>query len=563
MEKILTKATTLLFSAVLITTLQIAAQPVVGFQLKTSGLSNPLDVVNAGDGSGRIFVVQQAGTIRVYSSTYTLLNANFLTVSPINSGGEEGLLSLAFHPDYETNGFLFVYYTNNAGDLELARYQNDVPSDNSVSAATKQVVLTIDHDGQSNHNGGKLWFGTDGFLYFATGDGGGAGDPDNSAQTGNNLLGKMLRINVGTGVTASYSIPASNPFLTATGDPANTIMDEIYSLGLRNPFRWSFDGAGNMWIGDVGQGAWEEISRVTSGSGVNFGWRCYEGNHNYNNPPGCIVIGTHTPPIYEYPNPGAFSAAVTGGMVYEGDDYPTLQGWYYAADFYSGDIHMINTTTFASSIQEDVLTQITAFGETEDGELLVVTLGDELLQLLPASALPVKLEYFNGRKQNNNSVLLEWKTLSELNASYFEIEHSTDGSSYRVIGTVQALNVPTGSMYSFNHQTSINDRNAFYRLRMVDIDRSFEYSSIVRVVLKAMNNFVQPSLITNGMIDAYLADPVDQLRLVNLQGAIVKTVSLKGRLGHIQIQVSGVSRGAYMVQLISGTEVRTQKIIID
>ncbi len=543
-------------------TQQVSAQPTVGFSEKITGLSQPLDFVNAGDLSNRIFIVEQGGTIDVFSSTFTSLNPlPYLTVTGIVTGGEQGLLSLAFHPNFETNGFFWVYYTNAAGDLEIARYHAD-PLLNVAEPLTKQVVLTIAHIGANNHNGGKLIFGSDGFLYLATGDGGGAGDPDNSAQLGDNLLGKMLRIDVGIGEPATYTSPASNPFANLAGDPTSSIMDEIFSFGLRNPFRWSFDVSGNMWIGDVGQGALEEINRVTNASGLNFGWRCYEGTAVYNNA-GCASPMSYTYPVYEYPNPSMSQAAVTGGMVYRGTTYPELQGWYYAADVYSGDIHFINSTSLVGGTpQTNVLDLISGFGETENGELFVVSLDGSAYQLLPASALPVELVDFKVDVLNNVASL-SWKTLMEQNAQQFEIEYGNDGARFTRIGIVAATNNPNGSMYQFQHRITGNERNAFYRLKMLDLDGSFTYSNIVRLQLKSReNNFVQPSVVTNGVINLFITESYDQLRIINSQGAVIKSQPLNGRTGSVPIPVHSIAKGAYIIQLLGSDKILSQKVII-
>jgi glucose/arabinose dehydrogenase len=341
------------------------AQPVVSFTSVITGLSAPIDLVHAGDGTNRIFIAQQGGLIRVYDQAFASLG-NFLTVTGISTGGERGLLSLVFHPDYETNGFFFVFYTNTAGDLEIARYK--VSANPNIADPTKTVVLTIPHPGQSNHNGGKLIFGTDGYLYLSTGDGGGGGDVPNNAQNQSVLLGKLLRIAVNTSTTPPYyTVPAGNPF-----------GNEIWALGLRNPFRWSFDGqTQDIWIGDVGQDNSEEIDFVpaSAGGGVNYGWRCYEGNTPYNTS-GCGPISNYTFPVHTYPTQNP-SSAVTGGRVYRGTVYPAMQGYYIASDFYSGNIYKIISSGVGGwtiSTQSAVRTGISCFGEIESGELYATVL---------------------------------------------------------------------------------------------------------------------------------------------------------------------------------------------
>lgn len=366
----------------------IFAQPIITYNSVITGLNQPVDVVNADDGSNRIFVVEQGGTIKVFSSAYASLGT-FLTVTGISTGGEQGLLSLAFHPNYETNGFFWVYYTNSNGDLEVARYKVSTGNANIADPATKQVVITIPHPGQTNHNGAKLNFGRDSYLYFATGDGGGSGDPLNNAQNGNSLLGKMIRINARTSASGPfYTIPSDNPFVANPN-----VADEIWALGLRNPFRWSFDRAnGNMWIGDVGQGQKEEINYRTAAqsAGVNYGWRCYEGSLAFNTA-GCLAQSNYVFPVYEYDNLSGNNtpASVVGGYVYRGSAYPTMAGYYYATDVYSGNLYKINISNFSTSVQTGLPTFVAGFGETESGELLATSLNGTVYSLVPATPTSV------------------------------------------------------------------------------------------------------------------------------------------------------------------------------
>lgn len=332
-----------------------------------SGLSAPMQFVNAGDGSKRVFIVQKGGSVRVYDSTFQFLST-FVTVPNISSSGEQGLLSLAFHPDYKNNGFFFAYYTNSAGNLEISRYRVSASDANLADANSRVIVTTIPHPTYSNHNGGELHFGKDGFLYLSTGDGGGGGDPFANAQNSTTLLGKILRFNVNTALTPPYyTIPMGNPF-----------GNEVFALGLRNPYRWSFDRlTGDMWIGDVGQDAWEEINFRSANAllGANYGWRCYEGNASYNSN-NCGPIANYVFPAHAYPaqNP---AASITGGVVYRGTAYPNLQGCYFAADFYSGTFYKIipngasGWTIGTQNLSSN--TGIVDFGETENGEVYAIS----------------------------------------------------------------------------------------------------------------------------------------------------------------------------------------------
>ncbi len=343
------------------------AQPVLSLSpVITTDLTAPLQLVNAGDGTERIFIVQRGGTIIVFNKSYSLIGT-FLTVSNVLSGGERGLLSMVFHPNYKTNGFFYVYYTNAVGDLELARYQ--VSADVHVAdPASKVILLTLPHTTYTNHNGGELHFANDGYLYISTGDGGGGGDPLNNAQNTSVLLGKILRLNVNTSnISPYYTIPVTNPF-----------GNEVYAYGLRNPYRWSFDRlTQDMWIADVGQDNFEEIDYrpADSSKGVNYGWRCYEGTSVYESL-GCGPIEDYTFPVYQYPTPSPGS--VIGGTVYRGNTYVSFRGYYIAADYFSGIFYKIkyDTTNHTANTTTQALTPkaIADFGETEDGELYAVML---------------------------------------------------------------------------------------------------------------------------------------------------------------------------------------------
>lgn len=344
----------------------VFAQPTISVNQVITGLSQPMQVVHAGDGTNRIFIPQKGGVIKVYSKDFTSLGT-FLTASPISSGGEQGLLSMCFHPQYKTNGLFFVYYTTTAGSLEIARYKvREGDTINVANPASKKIVITIPHPTYANHNGGTLRFGKDGFLYLSTGDGGGGGDPDNNAQNKTNLLGKMLRLNVNVSDTAPYySIPAGNPF-----------DNEVLAYGLRNPFRWNFDRlTGDMWIGDVGQNAFEEFNRCHRDSlaGANYGWRCYEGKFNYNTT-GCNETN-YKFPFLTYPTVG--SSAV-GGTVYRGETFLSMKGYYLCADFYSGQLFRVKydslTNTYNTTSQTISVNGISDFGESEDGEIYISSL---------------------------------------------------------------------------------------------------------------------------------------------------------------------------------------------
>ncbi|HSL33399.1 MAG TPA: PQQ-dependent sugar dehydrogenase, partial [Candidatus Limnocylindrales bacterium] len=334
----------------------------------------PVFVTHAGDGSGRLFIVEQTGRIRILQSG-TVRSTPFLNLSAkISTGGERGLLGLAFHPSYPQNGKFYVNYTNTAGDTVVAQHTVSTGNPN-VANATGTTLLTIDQP-YSNHNGGMLAFGPDRYLYIGMGDGGSSGDPGNRAQSLNYLLGKILRIDVDNkDAGKQYATPSGNPF-----DGATAGLDEIWAYGVRNPWRFSFDRRlGDLWIGDVGQNRWEEIDRATAasggGRGVNYGWRVMEGNACYNPSSGCNTSGK-TKPIAVYSH--SVGCSVTGGYVYRGLDYHFLVGGYLFGDFCSGRIWALRA--HGSSPQTPVLMadtslNISSFGEGQDGKLYVTDLG--------------------------------------------------------------------------------------------------------------------------------------------------------------------------------------------
>ncbi len=335
------------------------------------GLAQPVAITHAGDGSGRLFVTEQRGTVRVVEDG-RLLDTPFLDLRAlVRDGGERGLLSLAFHPDHRDNGLLFVYYTDTAGDTVVARYQvGDDP--NLVDPDSATVVLTWTQP-FGNHNGGQLAFGPDGFLYVGLGDGGSGGDPLEAGQRLDTLLGKILRLDIdclqGCADGAGYGIPSDNPFVEVVG-----ARPEIWAYGLRNPWRFSFDRAsGDLFIGDVGQNRAEEIDRQPAGSpgGENYGWRITEGEHCFDPPSGCDRGGLEEP-IVSYDHNSGWGRSVTGGYRYRGADLPDLEGSYLFADYISRLVFRV-VPAADGSWQASVLLEagfsVSSFGEDEAGEL--------------------------------------------------------------------------------------------------------------------------------------------------------------------------------------------------
>jgi glucose/arabinose dehydrogenase len=326
------------------------------WKLIASGLHRPVDIQPANDGSGRLFIIEKSGYIRVYENEQ-LLDAPFLDITDrVNAGGNEmGLLGLAFHPDYEQNGFFYVNYTGTGGHTRISRFQ---ASENVADINSEKVLLVIKQPYQ-NHNGGALAFGPDGYLYAGLGDGGSAGDPHKNGQNTNSLLGKILRLDVNNG--DPYSIPSDNPF-----------GNEVWAYGLRNPWRISFDRAtGDLWIGDVGQDTWEEIDYLPDGSqgGANFGWSIMEGNHNYDGEPQSGMLL----PVAEYSHAEG-GCSVTGGYVSRGT-FPEWNGVYVYGDYCSGKVWalILSDGQWHSQVMFETGVLITSFGQDESGEIYLAS----------------------------------------------------------------------------------------------------------------------------------------------------------------------------------------------
>ncbi len=359
-----------------------------------TGFARPVHVAAPPLDPRRVFVVEQPGRIRVIRDG-TLLPQPFLAIEDIvGYGGERGLLSVAFHPRYATNGRFFVYYTDDAGDIVIARYQVSGDPD-LADASSGTIVLTITHQPNVNHNGGQLAFGPDGYLYAGTGDGGGGGDPQGNGQNDATLLGKLLRLDVDVDTPPYYVAPPTNPFV-GPGDPRA----EIWAKGLRNPWRFGFDRAtGDLYVGDVGQDTWEEVDvqPAASTGGENYGWNVFEGRHCYLPATGCVDAG-FTMPVVEYDHDTGCS--VTGGFVYRGCAMPDLRGTYFYSDYCTpfmrtfrgvsgGDAQDTgDRTAELTSASGVTLTHVVSFGEDARGELYFTDLDDvngRIFRIVPGS----------------------------------------------------------------------------------------------------------------------------------------------------------------------------------
>ena len=559
----------------------LSAQPDVTFTSWQTGFSSPVDIANAGDGSNRLFIVQRNGIIKIIENDI-VLSAPFLDIDPIVlSGGERGLLGLAFHPDYENNGYFYVNYTDNGGDTNISRFEVDPNDDNLADPNSEVILLEIDQP-SSNHNAGDLSFSpTDGYLYIGMGDGGGSGDPGDRAQDGDCLLGKMLRIDVDGGgnpasssqtggncdftSSANYTIPADNPFV----GNAN-VLDEIWSQGLRNPWRFSFDAStGAMWIADVGQGDWEEVNYEKGGSGgENYGWRCYEGDHAYNTS-GCNAPGSYTSPVFEYGHSEGWS--ITGGFVYRGSVFPNMVGYYIVTDYGTEKTWAVlrdedgNITSTSYTISG--INAISSFGEGDDGELYAASLSSgTVYKVEDNSVLPVELISFRGTHEEGTNHL-KWSTTTESDFDYFDVEKSQDGRSFNSIGQVNTASGYSGESKNYEYKDIQSDYvEHYYRLKIVDTDGQFEYSEVISIKIKRpfdVSIYPNPndgkfSIDLNGehRINA-------SLKIYNTSGEAILSKSMEQIKSYQKtFDFSQHPKGVYLIQISSGDIVETIKLLI-
>jgi glucose/arabinose dehydrogenase len=344
-----------------------AALPELELQLIVAGLDYPVGIVHAADRSGRLFIAERAGRVRIIKEGQLLANPFLDIAAQVSSGGEQGLLGIAFRPDYKSNGFFYVSYTDLGGDSVISRFEVSAANPDLANHGSETVVLTQTQPA-TNHNGGDLAFGPDGYLYVGLGDGGGAGDPWDNSQNLGTRLGKLLRVDVNGG--SLYAVPPDNPYIGVAG-----ALPEIWALGLRNPWRFSFDRlTGDLIIGDVGQGSWEEIDfqPAASPGGENYGWRCYEGSAPYNTA-GCGPVGDYVQPVLEYSH--SLGCSVTGGYRYRGVAFPGLGGTYLFADYCSGMIWGA-TPLPGCAVDVELSSPLSpsSLGEDEQGELYIAHL---------------------------------------------------------------------------------------------------------------------------------------------------------------------------------------------
>jgi glucose/arabinose dehydrogenase len=540
--------------------ISLYSQPNLGYMEMipvSQGLNQPIELVSApGDIAGRFFIVQKTGEIRIWDNGVLLatpfLNINSIVRDDVN--GEQGLLSMAFHPQYATNGFFYVYYNANNGNIVVARYQRSAGNPNLAEPAPNPAVPYVNIAKPfTNHNGGHLQFRIEGgvnYLYFATGDGGSGNDPFNNAQDPLSLLGKMLRLRV--------------------DDATPTV--EIWGRGLRNPFRWSFDrSTGDMWIADVGQGAREEVNYLPAASvNPNFGWPCREGFIANAGAPSIGNCDTVNPvainPIYDY-QIGTAGRSVIGGYVYRGSAFPSLQGTYLLTDFYSNKLIAIQANGSGGWVVTEVtptpaLSSIASISEDASGELYAVSLSGSVNRVIVPVVTPLTLTKFSGNPFTGYNELV-WTAESEEGIDNFTIEYSSDGVSFTGVGKVASFNDGKTNHYSYKHYSGLQG-TAYYRLRINEQNNSHSYSAVISIKAQRTKEVkIYPTLVNNAKLNVVSASAVNTIRITTMSGQEVYTQKLNGSSGFFMVDLPSLKKGFYVVILDGEIGRFTEKILVE
>ena len=533
--------------------------------------SLPVFLTNAADSSDRIFVVEQSGRIKVFQNSSSVQSSKiFLDISDeVASGGERGLLGLAFHPDYKNNGIFFVDYTiPNPLRTRISKFQVSSSPDSAIK--NSEVVLLTINQPYTNHNGGWIGFGSDGYLYISVGDGGSGGDPDTNAQNITRLLGKILRIDVDhQDEGLQYAIPADNPFVDSTGN----VKKEIYAWGLRNPWRQSFDPeTGWLWCADVGQGSWEEIDIIQNGR--NYGWRCYEGNHEYNT--GGCNYPEYTFPIWEYDH-NSGRCSITGGYVYHGSNVPDLTGKYIYADYCSGTIWALSYDGSNPATNKTLLTapsSVVSFGVDENQELYIITRSsDEILKFKPPDILSAPIN-FTATATGTNEVSLNWED-NNTQEQGFKIERKNGSNGiYKLIDSVEQ-NITNYSDLSVQENTLYYYRVYAYLDQVVSAYSNEDSAqtpnvtgvknSFVPFTYNLEQNFPNPFNPTTKIRYQIANRGFVSLRVYNILGNKVATLVNEEKPAGIYIvefDASSLPSGIYFYHLQTGSFISTKKLIL-
>ena len=551
----------------------------LSFEEFASGFFNPVDIAHAGDGSGRVFIVTKAGQILSFDEEGNALGTFLDIGSKVgNSGGERGLLGLAFHPNYASNGYFFVNYTSSSGGDKtiIERYQANPPSTNDVLETTGVELIRFSQP-YTNHNGGDLAFSPiDGYLYIPTGDGGDGNDPDERAQNLTSPHGKMLRIDVNHfDETPPYRIPDDNPFGTSKyiSEYQDTV-DEIWAWGLRNPWRMSFSEAGDMWIADVGQNSWEEVNFIPVGEnvpGLNFGWDCKEGSADCPTcGPGDCSDNVYWDPIHQY---NLARQSITGGEVMEGTLYPSMPGGYLFAEYVHDQMWVLQQAAEGNSRTASIIelsnppSSVSSFGKDEQGYIYVASMGnDKVYRLVDQGALPIEIIGVQIERQEEINIL-KWETSFESNASHFEIERSRGQNDFKQIGIVptKGRHSEDGATYFFQDPVS-KEGHYYYRLKSIDQDGSYDYSLILNISVTTFDDIrLTPNPATSQVMITIpkLYEP-GELKLIDISGKLLfqKAVHPSDNYQDMTIDVSGFSRGVVLVQLSTARQEQSKKLML-
>lgn len=545
------------------------------------------DIQSAGDGSGRIFVVEQEGTIEVFSNngsvteTETFLNLS----SQVTCCGERGLLGLAFHPDYSNNGRVFVNYTTTVFDQLVSRISKFVasPETGDVDRRSETVLLQV-AQAFTNHNAGQLQFGPDGYLYAGLGDGGGSGDPLENGQDPTTLLGTMMRLNVDGGgmppdcggPDAGYTIPADNPFV----DDDSTC-NEIFAYGFRNPFRFSFGPEERLWVADVGQDRREEIDWVEAGG--NYGWNTMEGSLCFDPNSGCDRTGLELP-VWEYDH--EVGRSVTGGYVVTEGGCSYIQGDYVFADFVSGRIWRLQPDQLSSesenpSFQESDLLldtgfQISTFGVAPDGTILISSYGDAApIYRFNCSTLPVELVSLDASQVRQHAVELTWQVASEQTNAGFEVQQKSERRTWAKVGFVESAaqdgTTTERNTYRFVAK-NLKVGTHHFRLRQVDLDGSSTLTEPTTVniamtqALRITAPSPNPARETATLSFAVQERAPARITLYNMLGQRERTLyegtPLAGESQRIRIETSVLASGTYIIRLEAGGKTASRRLTV-
>ncbi len=532
--------------AVVSTSALMAQNPQPTLTPFASGLSLPIDVTHAGDGTDRLFVNEKGGKIKVLAADGAPIGTFLDLSAKVTTNSERGLLGLAFAPDYPTSGRFYVNYSNLSGNTTIARYTVSATDPNLADPASAEVLLTIPQP-YANHNGGDLAFGPDGLLYVASGDGGSGDDPQANAQNLNTLLGAILRLDVS----------GASGYVAAGGYPGARA--EIFVAGLRNPWRISFaPGSDTLYIGDVGQGAREEIDVVTTAdAGQNFGWVCWEGSRDNRGvasaaSSNCQPFAAYAAPWYEYDR--AVGRSVTGGVVYRGAEYPALRDYYVFADYASARGFAVRGVgaTRESNVIEGFGTKIVGFGESESGEVYVVQLADEtfspnsgqVYRLTSSVPLPVSVIEFAAEREYCDAVV-RWVTEDERDLSHYELEVAGEDLQWAAF----AKTYPGASDGRYEQRLSLDNGRRYARLVSVDLDGTRVVGEILRLNGDCASRlYSYPNPVRGGAdVTVSLANGTDLVTVTDALGRVVVELAPRG-LARLSFPTAALPRGHYVVR---------------